>query len=252
MGERKTKPFIAMNRIKNSQNDSGKEKEKMSSALNRRSFLMSAGIATSLGAMAIACTDHDEVPPTNGTTVDLGSGDVGVLNYAYALEQLEAAFYIKVIDSPYTGMTNDEKAILTDIRDHEIIHRDFFKAALTAAAPTAIIPGLEVNFSAIDFTSRAAVLGAAKLFEDTGVAAYNGAGNLIKNGAYLLLAGKIVSVEARHASVIRDLLNPKSMDFAGDDVIDANGFDKAIDPATILAAVKPYLKTMVTGANVGK
>ena len=25
---------------------------------------------------------------------DLGEGDIGVLNYAYALEQLEAAFYI--------------------------------------------------------------------------------------------------------------------------------------------------------------
>ena len=25
--------------------------------------------------------------------VDLGEGDVGILNYAYALEQLEAAFY---------------------------------------------------------------------------------------------------------------------------------------------------------------
>jgi hypothetical protein len=28
--------------------------------------------------------------------VDLGAGDTGVLNYAYALEQLEAAFYTEV------------------------------------------------------------------------------------------------------------------------------------------------------------
>lgn len=241
-----------MNRIKNSQNDSGKEEEKMSSSLNRRSFLMSAGIATSLGAMAIACTDHDDVPPTDGTTVDLGSGDVGVLNYAYALEQLEAAFYTQVVATPYSGMSAAELSILTDIRDHEIIHRDFFKAALTAAAPSAIIPGLEVNFTDIDFTSRASVLGTAKVFEDTGVAAYNGAGNLIKTADYLVLAGKIVSVEARHASVIRDLLNPYSADFAGDDVVDTNGLDQALAPAAILAAVAPFLKTKVSGANVGK
>lgn len=31
---------------------------------------------------------------------DLGEGDIGVLNYAYALEQLEAAYYTMVIDSP--------------------------------------------------------------------------------------------------------------------------------------------------------
>ena len=28
--------------------------------------------------------------------IDLGAGDTGVLNYAYALEQLEAAFYTEV------------------------------------------------------------------------------------------------------------------------------------------------------------
>ena len=252
-GRKENETFIAMNKIKNSINNSEKEEGKISSPVDRRFFLRSAGLAVSAGALAIACKDDDVVPmdPVVGT-VDLGSGDVGVLNYAYALEQLEAAFYTQVIATPYSGMTDAEKTILTDIRDHEIIHRDFFKAALTKAAPTAIIPALQVNFSTIDFTKRDAVLGAAKLFEDTGVAAYNGAGNMIKDTGYLLLAGKIVSVEARHASVIRDLLNPKSADFAGDNVVDANGFDQAIDPATILAAVKPYLLTTVTGANVGK
>jgi rubrerythrin len=241
-----------MNRMKNSQNNSDKEEEKISSVVDRRNFLRSAGIAASVGALAMACKDDDMDTVTPGTTVDLGSGDVGVLNYAYALEQLEAAFYTQVIATPYAGMSDAEKMILTDIRDHEIIHRDFFKAALTAAAPTKIIPGLEVNFSSIDFNKRDVVLGAARLFEDTGVAAYNGAGNMIKDKTYLLLAGKIVSVEARHAAVIRDLLKPKTTDFAGDDVIDADGLDKAIDPATILAAVKLYLKTAITGASVGK
>jgi hypothetical protein len=50
------------------------------------------------------------------------------------------------------------------------------------------------------------------------VSAYNGAGRLLSNPDYLLLAG-IVSVEARHASAI-NLINPNSADFAGNDVID--------------------------------
>ncbi len=33
-------------------------------------------------------------------TVDLGSGDTGILNYAFTLEQLEAAFYTQVIQNP--------------------------------------------------------------------------------------------------------------------------------------------------------
>ncbi|RYU94824.1 ferritin-like domain-containing protein [Emticicia agri] len=215
-------------------------------SVDRRNFLRSAGMTTVAGAVFLAgCDKDDDMTPTP-TSVDLGSGDVGILNYAYALEQLEAAFYTQVVATPFSGITDAERSMLTDIRDHEIIHRDFLKAALGNNA----IAGLEVNFSSIDFTSRASVLGAAKLFEDTGVQAYNGAGNLIKDANYLLIAGKIVSVEARHAAAIRDLLMPNSTSFAGDDIIDAKGLDKAVKPADILAAVKPYVKTTITASNL--
>jgi hypothetical protein len=45
-----------------------------------------------------------------------------------------------------------------------------------------------------------------KALEDTGVAAYNGAGKLITNPLFVT-GRKIVSVEARHASAIRSLIN---------------------------------------------
>lgn len=216
-------------------------------SVNRRNFLRGAGLTTVAGALVMASckSNKDTVTPINA--VDLGSGDIGILNYAYALEQLEAAFYVQVISTPYTGMTDSEKSLLTDIRDHEIIHRDFFKAALGASA----IQALDVNFTGIDFTNRASVLGTAKVFEDTGVSAYNGAGKLLKDPNYLLLAGKIVSVEGRHAAAIRDLLQPNSAFFAGDDVVDTtNGLDKASKPADILAAVQPFIKTKISGANL--
>lgn len=217
-------------------------------SVNRRNFLRNAGMTTVAGALVMASCKKDSDPVTPAVnTVDLGSGDVGILNYAYALEQLEAAFYVQAVSTPYSGITDSEKSLLTDIRDHEVIHRDFFKAALGANA----IPALEVNFSAIDFTSRASVLGTAKVFEDTGVSAYNGAGKLLKDPGYLLLAGKIVSVEGRHAAAIRDLLQPNSAFFAGDDVVDTtNGLDKATKPADILAAVQPFIKTKISGANL--
>ncbi len=74
------------------------------------------------------------------------------------------------------------------------------------------------------------------------MSAYNGAGQLLASDANLLLAGKIVSVEARHASAIRDLLNPNSMDFAGDDVVAvATGLDVVRTPAQVLAAADTYV-----------
>lgn len=177
---------------------------------------------------------------------DLGEGDIGILNYAYALEQLETAFYKMVVDKPYSGMSDDEKTILTDIRDHEQAHVDFLKGALADKA----IPDLEVDFSSVDLTKRDAVLMAAQTFEDLGVAAYNGAGKMLVNGDYLLAAGRIVSVEARHAAAIRDLMNPGSVAFAGPEVVDKNGLDKALAPADVLKAADPFVVTEVTAMKL--
>src|SRR6202000_2355555 len=102
--------------------------------------------------------------------------------------------------SPYSGITTTESARLTDIRDHEVAHREFFKAALGTGNIN--VANLQPDFSSINFADRTSVLGAAKAFEDLGVQAYNGAGYLIQSATYLTLAGKIFSVEAPHVSYI--------------------------------------------------
>ncbi|RYE20693.1 MAG: ferritin-like domain-containing protein [Sphingobacteriales bacterium] len=222
-------------------------KENTPNGFSRRRFLAFSGGLVGATALLSACHNEpdDYIAPTDGA-VDLGSGDVGILNYAYALEQLEAAFYTKVIDSPYSGMSPDEKALLSDIRDHEIAHRNFFKAALGKGA----IQDLEVNFEKINFGDRGSVLATAKAFEDLGVSAYNGAGQLIVTPDYLVLAGKIVSVEARHAAYIRDLLSNGS--FADSSVIDANGLDKSRMPSEVLAIAGAYIKTKINANNLPK
>lgn len=210
----------------------------------RREFLSYCGFAASVAMLAACKKDKDNNNNMPAGSIDLGSGDVGILNYAYALEQLEAAFYTQVIASPYAGITADELALLTDIRDHEVAHREFFKTALGAKA----ITSLEVNFSMVNFGSRDSVLGTAKAFEDLGVSAYNGAGQLITDAGYLLLAGKIVSVEARHAAYIRDLISNGS--FSDSTVVNANGLDLASKPADVLMAAKPFLKSVLYAGNL--
>ncbi len=215
-------------------------------ALSRRKFLGYVGMGSALviGASALSSCDKDDDNPNNDG-VDLGSGDVGILNYAYALEQLEAAFYTRVVASLYSGVTPTEQAFLTDIRDHEVAHRNFFKAAITAAGATPL-QDLEVDFSSIDFGSRASVLGTAKVFEDLGVSAYNGAGKLITNSAYLTIAGQIVSVEARHAALIADLLSNGTFS----NTTDANGLDTALSPSQVLTAADPFIVTKLNASNL--
>jgi hypothetical protein len=227
---------------------------------NRRSFLKLSGLTlVTAGLVMAGCSDNnDEDMPDNSLpgirngVFDLGSGDFGVLTYAYALEQLEADFYTKVVNaSNFNAIFNDiERQVLTDLYHHEVIHRDFFKAALTGALPdpnSQLLPALAFNYGSMNFNSRNEVLATSKALEDTGVAAYNGAGRLLKSTDYLLLAGKIVSVEARHASAIRSLINPNSSDFAGDDIVSAStGLDVAKDPSKILAVAGGFISTKFT------
>lgn len=216
------------------------------SKLDRRSFLQFAGAGTVGLALFAAGCKKDGVIMDDSKGVNLGSGDIGILNYAYALEQLEAAFYTKVVASFYTGITEAERILLADIRDHEIAHREFFKNALGSNA----IPRLEVDFSMINFSSRESVLATSKAFEDLGVSAYNGAGVLIKDSAYLSLAGKIVSVEARHAALIRDLISNGS--FANSEVVDNNGLDKSRPPMEVITIAAPFIKTKINANDLPK
>lgn len=226
--------------------------------VSRRKFINYTGLSAAALVFAASCkkeiADPDALHPSEelmgrndnpANVVNLGIGDIGILNYAYALEQLEAAFYIQVVNSAYyAGAAAKEKEYLKDIRDHEIVHREFFKNVLGNRA----IRTLEVDFSSINFASRESVLGTAKAFEDLGVSAYNGAGELIKNPDYLLYAGKIVSVEARHAATLRDLISYSS--FADSTAIDEQGLDLYRTPPEVLAIADQYIVTKILAHNL--
>ena len=214
---------------------------------DRRRFLQWSGAATA--AVVLAACDRSPTEPETapaalttaaaGTkaevTIDLRD-DIGILNFAYALEQLEAAFYIQVVANLYAGASSEEADILGDIKAHEVVHREFFAAALGSAA----IPKLAVDFSTVDLASRDQVLLAAKALEDTGVGAYNGAAQFLQNGDYLVAAGKIVSVEARHASAIRDVLGRS---FA------PQAFDPALTFEQAFRRAAPFIATSITLVN---
>ena len=215
---------------------------------SRRDFFRKTSLGLAgVGVLLTACDDDDD----GGMAVDLGSGDVGVLNYAYALEQIEAAFYAQVLSGGYymsLGANDEERSVLEALEAHERAHKSFFEAVIPTVGTA--IPALEVDFTSIDFSDRASVLGAAQTFEDLGVSAYNGAGRLLTNADYLTLAGKIVSVEARHAAVIRDLLSDAPTAFADDEVVDANGLDVARTPAEVLMAADTFVVTELDASNL--
>jgi hypothetical protein len=215
---------------------------------------------------------------------------LGILNYALTLEYLEQEFY-------YTGLlqkslipTGAEFDMVNTIRQHEKEHVAFLQTTIKSLGGVPVTSpkfdytaggGSGTGPLADVFTNYETFLAVAQTFEDVGVRAYKGqAANLVKGGALLTAALDIHSVEARHASAIRQIRYARSFatikpwitlgnsgissDFnteyggeqntlqAGVQIVDINGynindeaaseaFDEPLSSTRVLAIVKPFL-----------
>ena len=144
-----------------------------------------------------------------------GSGVIGVLNFALTLEYLEFEFYDKALNSAGLIPAGAATGAITTIRNHEMAHVNFLKTAITASGGTPVAKPT-FDFSGGNgsgtgpfkdaFNNYELFLAVAQTLEDTGVRAYKGqAGALLMTGDVLEAALNIHSVEARHASHIRQM-----------------------------------------------
>jgi rubrerythrin len=220
---------------------------------SRRRFL--AGSAGAFGALAVGSAfgaqsvlggeDDDDGMDTDE---DMFEDDIDILNYALTLEYLEAAFYRQALDNMDKGdlMTDHEELHHLDrlpkgvqervfdqlevIRDHEETHAETLSDVITDLGGEPIDQP-EFDFGAavkdpVEFIQTAAVL------EDTGVGAYAGAAPSIENEDLVPPALSIHSVEARHASFVREL---------GGQIGFPNAFDEPLPKDEVLAAASQFI-----------
>jgi hypothetical protein len=126
------------------------------------------------------------------------SSDVEILNFALALEFLQASFYTEAerIGALHGALAHQAHVVGM----HERAHVKAFKELLGSSAikePAFNFHGVTENPDAFRSTAVA--------FEDLATAAYKQQAPLIKSKAYLAGALAIHSVEARHAAWIRRL-----------------------------------------------
>lgn len=226
--------------------------------LARRSFFRVAGAGAAASALVLAGCGKDDDPvtpaPSNGMlslgsfiTSDKNDSNITVLNYAYLLEQIEAAFYDKIVTTPPADLLPGELAYLTDLRDHELIHREYLKYALgTSAYDNGAVTPLVFDFSSLTLTTRTGVWTAAQQLEDVGVAAYNGAAKYLTSTDYLDVLGKLVSVEARHAVLAREMLQAGS--FAA--TVGSTGLDDSKTPAEVVALIQRFVPVEISTASL--
>ena len=191
--------------------------------LTRSAFLARGALAAGslYGAAAVA-------PYVERALAAESGGDIAIVNFALALETIEAAFYKQALAAK--GISGRVKAALQEIARHEDAHAKQLKQTLDQLGAAAA-PAPKTTFSGIRGEEQ--VLDLAIRLEETGVGAYNGAAPLIQSGDLLTAAGSIVQVEARHAAALREL--------GGRDPAPA-AFDRALSQQQVRDAVKPFVR----------
>jgi hypothetical protein len=151
--------------------------------------------------------------------------DVAILNFALTLEFLEADFYTQAQrQGRFQGKPGQFARV---VGAHERAHVAFLRKALGAAAVKK--PRFDFKGTTTDVNK---FVQTARVLEDTGVSAYLGQVGNIKTKAILQAAGTIVTVEARHAAWIRDIIG------GGNSPSPApSAFDAPKSKAQILSAV---------------
>ena len=162
------------------------------------------------------------------------TSDLDVLNYALTLEHLEHAFYrdgIGLFDFGTDGFVHDVNINLAAIRDHEAGHVVTLTEVITS------LGGVPVVEQAYNFTeaygSIEGFLATAAALENTGVSAYDGAGQFISDPGLLTAAGSIVAVEARHASYLNLITNESPFPAA---------FETPLSQAEVLDIATPFFE----------
>jgi len=131
--------------------------------------------------------------------------DLDILQFAMTLEHLEARMYKDMLAANI--LTGKELQYFTLFGEHEAAHVEALMGTIRSLGTEPVAAQESYSFPAFD--SREAILNFAKVAEDIGVGAYQGAAAAIDNKDILAAAGSIVQVEARHAAIVNLLLGLK-------------------------------------------
>lgn len=179
----------------------------------RKAMKHFAGLGTKLALAAVPMAFGSMFQKAYAGTKSTKDTVVQILNYALTLEYLESEFYTQGLNTSGLIPAGAPTAAINVISGHETAHVKFLTAAITTlsgnASNVTAKPGIDLTAKGAFpdvLTSYPIFLAVAQTFEDTGVRAYKGrAAELVKGGAYLTAALNIHSVEARHASHIRQM-----------------------------------------------
>lgn len=207
----------------------------------RRDFVKTAaagGVALALPTLLGSCKLGDGISTTTGgglgtpLVFDFSKGDTAFLQFLYCYKQLEADLYAQAIAKFSTsGFTTAEQALLTEIHNHELVHRDTLKGILGAANDFTVSP----LWSGTNFNDHASILSLAISFEDVSIGLHNGMPQHLLSATNIGILLELVSVEGRHSASLRDDDLPNTATFS------PSSLDPSYAPSQVAGAIQPYL-----------
>lgn len=202
-----------------------REAEEAVAGDSRADFFRKAGV---LGGSVIGGGALMGALPSLASAGGVAKSDVAILNFALTLEYLESEFYKAGLKR--AGLHGRELQLFQLINSHEAVHVKFLKKALGSAA----IKKPKFNFGGTTHQRRR-FLATSFVLENTGVKAYSGQAGNIKSKKILGAAASILTIEARHAAAVAEIIGP----IKGKNGVTPNGaFDVARSKSQILKAVK--------------
>jgi Ferritin-like domain len=192
----------------------------------RAAFLRKAGVGA---GTVLAGSAFAGALPAISSAAAIPASDIAILNFALTLEYLEADFYAQANENKF--LKGEYIRFSSVVAQHEASHVAFLKKVLGTKAVAK--PKFDFKDAVTDQDKFAAT---SQALEDTGVHAYLGQVPNIKAKAVLIGAGRILPVEARHASWIRDIRYGGG--HTSQETPAPSGFEDGFSKAKILAAVK--------------
>ena len=135
--------------------------------------------------------------------------DLDILQFALTAEHLESAFYTEGLGkfdaNAFTaaGISAGFRDNLAQIGKDEASHVTFLSTAISGAGGTPVQP-CTYKFGLTDVKTFITI---SSILEGVGASAYLGAAPAVQSKAILSAAASILSVESRHSSFVRSILN---------------------------------------------
>lgn len=210
------------------------------SPVKRRAFvrrLLGGGTVVLSSSVFAACDSEDPMDPgVNGLSFDVRT-DAGIFRIVDLLELLEGFYYTELVRSAnFTSFFSPaEQELFVDLRDAEIVHREFVREALgPMRVPDVTMDSINRDRLNELLSSRENIVKTARNFEHTGVSGLNGASKFLQDRRNLQTTRNFATVEGRHAAALLDIPlamggSVSSTDFAGGNVVDGTGRDVKVE-----------------------